>query len=260
MKAWLFDVDGVLTNPQEKKIVESKIIEFLIKILSSGELIGLNTGRSLGFVEKEVLEPLQNQITNKEYLNRIFFAGEKGGTWGKFQNGKIEEFIDDSLKMPEELISDVKEVLSKYEETTFFDDTKRTMISTEFIKGADFSKFQEDQKNLTEDLKSLLIKHNLKNLILEPSIIATDIQYPSAGKDLGVERFLEMIKDKEEPTEFETFGDSPSDIEMFKYLERKGHNARFIYVGEKEIEEGERIIKTKSKFDKGTLEYLEGLN
>jgi hydroxymethylpyrimidine pyrophosphatase-like HAD family hydrolase len=66
MKAWLFDVDGVLTNPQEKKIVESKIIEFLIKILSSGELIGLNTGRSLEFVEKEVLEPLQNHLQKPE--------------------------------------------------------------------------------------------------------------------------------------------------------------------------------------------------
>ena len=43
---------------------------------------------------------------------------------------------------------------------------------------------------------------------------------------------------------------------MFKYLEKHGHKVRFIYVGEKEIEEGEKILKTQAKFDKGTVEYL----
>ena len=50
MIAWIFDVDGVLTNPTEKKIVELQIFDKLIEILKSGDIVGLNTGRSLVFV------------------------------------------------------------------------------------------------------------------------------------------------------------------------------------------------------------------
>jgi hydroxymethylpyrimidine pyrophosphatase-like HAD family hydrolase len=140
----------------------------------------------------------------------------------------------------------------------FFDETKETMISTEFKKGSDLNKFHEEQKDLVEEMKKILDFLGVNNLKIEPSIIATDIQNPHVGKDLGVERFLTMIHGKPEPEEFATFGDSPSDLEMYKYLTKKGHKAKFIYVGNKEIEDGENIIKTKAKFDLGTVEYLLG--
>jgi len=97
---------------------------------------------------------------------------------------------------------------------------------------------------------------NLEHLVLEAGIIATDIQDSRMGKDLGVQRFLDMINGLHEPDEFETFGDSPGDLEMYKYLMKLGHKAKFIYVGKKEIEDGENIIKTEGKYDTGTLEYL----
>lgn len=257
MKAWLFDVDGVLTNPTEKRVEEPEIINKLLKILQSGDLIGLNTGRSLEFVEREVITPLEKITSDRSLLDNLFFVGEKGGTWGMFINGQMKEYVDEKIKIPIELQNEVRTLIEKdFKETTFYDESKRTMISTEYKKGADIDAYHEEQKKLEEILKVILRKFNLTDLKVEPSIIATDIQTAKVGKDLGVERFLNMIKDKSEPEEFETFGDSPSDIEMFKYLKSKDHKAVFVYVGPKEIEEGERIIKTKEKFDKGTLEYF----
>lgn len=255
MKAWLFDVDGVLTNPTEKRIVEEGILEKLTEIVESQDMLGLNTGRSLEFVEREVIDLLESRVSNKELLNNVYFVGEKGGTWARFENGEIKEYLDETISVPKELEDKIIKLINeKYSNTMFFDASKKTMISTEFKKGADLDRFHEQQKVLALEMKKILDEMGLGNLTIEPSIIATDIQNPHVGKDLGVQRFLEMLG--VEPEEFETFGDSPGDLEMFKYLEQNGRKARFIYVGEREIEEGERIIKTEAKFDKGTLEYL----
>ncbi len=256
MKAWLFDVDGVITNPELKK-ANPQIIKKLVEILERGEILGFNTGRALEFVIDEVLKPLEATLTNKNLLYSVFFVGEKGGTWGDFKNGKIENIIDPQITIPGELEQKIRDLISfKYSDTMFFDESKKTMISTELIKGKDLNKFHEEQKSLVEEMKKILEHLNLTNLKIEPSVIATDIQNPHVGKDLGVERFLMLIKGKEEPEEFETFGDSPGDLEMHKYLVKHGHKSRFIYVGNKEIEGGENIIKTTAKFDEGTIEYL----
>ncbi len=258
MKAWLFDVDGVITNPQLKK-ANPEIIKKLAEILERGEILGFNTGRALEFVIEEVLKPLNGVLTNKNFLYNVFFIGEKGGTWGDYKNGKIENIIDPQITVPDELVQKIRDLISfKYSDTMFFDETKKTMISTEFIKGKDLDKFHEEQKTLVEDMKKILEHLGVANLTIEPSIIATDIQNPHVGKDLGVERFLMLIKERGEPDEFETFGDSPGDLEMHKYLIKHGHKSRFIYVGNKEIEDGENIIKTNAKFDEGTVEYLQG--
>lgn len=256
MKAWLFDVDGVITNP-ETKTSNPEIIKIISQILERGEIVGLNTGRSLQFVIKNVLNPLEKIIPNKDLLYNIFFVGEKGGTWGDYKNGEIENIVDPQIRMPDELVQKIRDLIAfKYSDTMFFDESKETMISTELTTGKDLDKFHEEQKTLVEDIKKILEHLGLSNLTIEPSIIATDIQNPHVGKDLGVERFLMLIKHLKEPSEFETFGDSPGDLEMHKYLVKNGHKSKFIFVGPKEIENDQNIIKTREKFDKGTLEYL----
>ncbi len=256
MKAWLFDVDGVITNPELKK-ANPQIIKKLSEILERGEILGFNTGRALEFVIEDVLKPLNVALTNKELLYNVFFVGEMGGTWGDYKNGKIEDTIDPQITIPDELIQKIRDLISfKYSDTMFFDETKKTMISVELIKGKDLARFHEEQKKLIEDMRKILEHLGDANLVIDPNIISTNIINSHVGKDLGVKRFLMLIKDRPEPEEFETFGDNQSDLEMHKYLIKNGHKSRFIYVGAKEIEEGKNIIKTKAKFDKGTIEYL----
>lgn len=256
MRAWLFDVDGVITNPELKE-ANPKILDKIVKFLNSGDIIGFNTGRSLKFTIKEILEPLKSKITDESHLEKIFSVGEKGGDWALFENGDLKIKTDESIKPPKELEERIKSLIEeKFSDTIFFDSTKKTMISAEIIKDTELSKFHEDQKRFDEEVEQILKEMKLTNLKIDSSIIATDIQNPKVGKDLGVQRFLNMIKGLHEPSEFETFGDSPGDLEMYKYLVKNGHKAKFIYVGKKEIEDEENIIKTKAKYDEGTLEYL----
>lgn len=257
MKAWLFDVDGVITNPEEKK-ANPEILNKIASFSNRGDLIGFNTGRSLEFVIEEVLKPLEEIIHDKKFLKNIFIVGEKGGDWAFYENEKLEIKTDKSLTPPNSLSDRIRKLIEeKYSATTFFDASKKTMISAEIIKGTDLDKYHEDQKAFENEIRQILKEMALQNLIIESGIIATDIQHPKMGKDLGVQRFLDMIKDLHEPSEFETFGDSPADFEMCKYLVKMGHKAKFIYVGKKEIENGKNIIKTEAKYDLGILEYLD---
>lgn len=256
MKAWLFDVDGVITTP-ENKVANPLILKKIIEFLERGDLIGFNTGRSVEFTIEGILKPLKSKISDKTLLDNIFSVGEKGGDWACFKNGVIEIKTDETLKPSENLQTKVIDLIeAKYSNSIEFDTTKKTMITAEIIKGTDLEKFHEAQKTFNVEVEKILTEMNIANLIIDPSIIATDIQDPKAGKDLGVQRFLDMIAGLHEPDEFETFGDSPTDLEMYKYLVKLGHKAKFIYVGKKEIEDGEDIIKTDAKYDKGTLEYL----
>ena len=256
MTAWLFDVDGVITNPELKK-ANPEIIEKLAAFLLKGDIIGLNTGRSLEFIIEEVLKPLEEKSKDKKILKNVFSVGEKGGAWAIFNEGKLIQSFDESLKPPEELEEKVKQIVKEYfSKTTFFYDTKKTMISTELIKGVSLSEYSQDQERFVEFLEKIFNELGTDNFKIEPTLIATDIQNKKAGKDLGVQRFLDLIKGFHEPDEFETFGDSPADMEMFRYLIKNKHKARFIYVGKKEIGNGEMIVKTEAKYDLGTLEYL----
>lgn len=44
--AYLFDVDGVITNPTEKKITENSLLTILAEKLQANIPVTLNTGRS----------------------------------------------------------------------------------------------------------------------------------------------------------------------------------------------------------------------
>ncbi|MBI2031074.1 MAG: hypothetical protein HYT08_00490 [Candidatus Levybacteria bacterium] len=107
--AWIFDVDGVITNPQSKIITDFEILNHFIKKLEKGEPVILNTGRSLEWTMDRVINRLLKNIKNIKILKIFLVIGEKGGTWLTFdENGKIQEYIDDSISIPKFLINQIK--------------------------------------------------------------------------------------------------------------------------------------------------------
>lgn len=44
--AFLLDVDGVVTDPEKKQVVEPQIFDRIIENLTTGNPVALNTGRS----------------------------------------------------------------------------------------------------------------------------------------------------------------------------------------------------------------------
>ena len=257
MNAWLFDVDGVITSPTDKKITQPQILDQLIKRLKKGEPIGLNTGRSRDFVVEKVLIPLEEKIEERNLLNLVVAVAEKGGVFITYENEERVEKINQDLKVPEELINRVRKLTeSEFSDTMFFDETKRTMISVEMLDSSNLDTFHEKQNYLVERLNELLEELSLsQNLEIDPTNIAIDVENKHVGKDLGTKIFLNILEKKGiTPSNFICFGDSKSDFEMLDELNAADKKVEFVFVG-KDTDRTD-IIRTEKNYDKGTLEYL----
>jgi len=264
-RAYLFDVDGVLTSPEAKRVEQAEIFDQLAKRLLGGHPVGLNTGRALEFVIEEVLQPLEKKLDGNPLLQNLFAIGEKGATWITYneKNQRIA-VVDASISVPKELQQDVKELVSQppYADVMFCDETKKTMLTVELLSGKTIAEFEEPQRMLTEALKQLLLKHNLVDTLkIDAGHIATDIENKYVGKNLGAKRFVDLLEEKGlHPEEYRGFGDSRSDYDMYAELKKMGKKAVFVFVGRERALLGkslEGVIFTAQPDDKGTLEFLQ---
>ena len=266
--AWLFDVDGVITNPQEKKNTEPEIIEQIIRSLELGEPVALVTGRSTAWLKERVLAPILQKMVDKSKLPNLFVLAEKGGCSITFdEKGQPHETIDESLKVSQPLKREIEEVIKgQFASNMFVDQSKRTMITIEMEDRIELDDFKRDQGRFVKVLPSLLAKYNLyTQLRVDPTTIATDIEDKKVGKAYASSRVLGWLKERNvQPQGFVVVGDSQSDLDMAKEIDRNNFPVKFIYVGEPQRLRTEDIsfpvVTTKSRFEKGTLEYLRGAN
>lgn len=262
--AWLFDVDGVITHPEQKRVTEPQIIGEIIKRLERGEPVALVTGRSVDFMRGKVIDLLKAELQDVSVLQNFLAVGEKGGVMLSFdQSGNEIEQIDESITVPQGMQDEAKELVNKkYSQAVFFDTTKRTMISVEMHDGFSLEEFKKVQPHLDEDLKALVAKYNLQDsLTIDSTTIATDIQNRHVGKHFAAEHVLAWLKEKgSRPVQFIAIGDSKSDIAMAQEIHHQGFSVVFIYVGKKEDIVNQNIpfpiTFTAGQYEKGTLEYL----
>ncbi len=267
--AYLFDVDGVLTNPETKQVEHPEIFDELIKRLQQGIPIGLNTGRSSDFMIEQILDPLESRITDKKLLQYIIAIGEKGAVSTVYGNdGKLFIEIDRNISIPQVIQNSARALVSQrpYSETMLFDETKRTMVTIEIrrpfnMKNKSFDDFKTAQKQLAQELNVLLAQHHLaQDLKIDQTRNATDIENKQVGKALGARRFIEILEERGiYPRKYLGFGDSPSDYAMHEELKRLNKQTRFIYVGKQEDLSGKDqtgVIFTQQQVDKGTLKFL----
>ncbi|MFA6171473.1 MAG: hypothetical protein WC715_03440 [Patescibacteria group bacterium] len=262
--AWLFDVDGVLTHLEEKRVTEKEIITELIGKLKAGEPVILNTGRALDFMDKKIVQPLGKALKDKTPLGNFLAVGEKGGVVMLFDSaGKKKFFIDKSISVPPALGNEVRDLIRRqFSKTMFFDATKKTMISAEMNDGLEIKKFRPEQKKLIRAMEKMLARRGLaRSYKIDPTISATDIENKHAGKHLGVQRALSWLREKKiRPKQFIAFGDSRSDLAMARELKKEGLKMEFVFVGKKEILSGERlnfpVVYTKERYEAGVMEYF----
>lgn len=263
---WIFDVDGVITNPSEKRITEPEILDQIVEKLESGEPVALNTGRSLAWIIDRVINPLLGKVKNKKSLQNFFAVGEKGGTWVKFdENRQLQQYRDKSISVPQALQEKVRKMInSELSESMFYDETKETMISTEMKDGYSVEEYTKQQQALNKKLQELIDQEGLaEKLKVDPTTIATDIENKRVGKGFAVKRAIEWLRNKAiKPQLYVTFGDSfSSDISMAQELHSQGLPVELVYVGKENIDSSAfpfTIHQTQAKFEKGTLEFLKG--
>ncbi len=263
MTAYLFDVDGVLTDPVEKRVIAPELFSLLLSLLQRGDLVAFNTGRSIEWVTERIIQPFWQSTDHRELFSEVIIVGEKGGAWTTFDHaGNQNHHKDQEMVVPPELNQQIRQLTGeRYNESMFFDSTKETMISVEMHDRFSLSEFHRRQEELVKEIETLLQQTGFSTKYkIDPSTISTDIEEKHAGKALGVDRFLSLIAEKEiNPSKFVTFGDSASDFAMADELEKRGKEVTFVYTGDKEklgeIKKSYPIVYVKG-YSQGTREFL----
>jgi hypothetical protein len=264
--AWLFDVDGVLTEPELKTVREPALFDELIRRLARGEPVGTNTGRSLTFLSTGLLDPLEARVADRRLLRGLIAIGERGSAWVTYgDDGVRTEHLDAATPLPRALHAEVRALLQRPDlaAVMFFDDTKRTMISTELRPGKTIAEYEGPQRALVAELHAMLARHGLTDQYrVDPTSIATDIEYRGVGKAYGAAKFAAMLEARGiRPVRYVCFGDSLSDYDMLEALTARGDRAELIFVGEPDQlrERDTRAVTfVRPLYDQGTLNYLRG--
>lgn len=263
--AWLFDVDGVLANLKEKKVTEKEIFSLLEQRLSRKQPVGINTGRSTEFLIKQILDPLERFIKEKSDLQNVFVVGEKGGIQIEYDlKGHKVLSVNKDINVPEDLKERIKRIAIQPDKAKvmFFDDKKRTMITVEIRPGVSHAEFVKAQQEFNEEANNLIVSLLLnKQIRIDATSISTDIEDKRVGKALGARMFTGFLDRKGiEPVMFFCYGDRPSDYDMHEELLKLGKESYFIFVDDKKFlkdKDLSRVIFTRQRFEKGTIEHLQ---
>ena len=263
--AWLFDIDGVLTDPLEKKVTQPAVLAEIYRRLLAGEPVALNTGRSSEFITNRVLKELEKMILDKQLLQGLCAIGEKGALSIVYdEKGARHEMIDESISIPKVLQDAVRMLVEEqFADVMFYDTTKKTMVTAEMNEGVRMDIFKQRQEELNRELERLLVKHGLEgSYTIDSTRIATDIQHKNAGKALGADRFLQWLKWKGlAPEQVVAFGDSRSDVDMAEEVHKSGLPVEFVFVGDRALLQDKQfsfeITFTHGQFEEGVLEYLQ---
>jgi phosphoglycolate phosphatase-like HAD superfamily hydrolase len=262
--AWLFDVDGVLTEPEHKTMREPALFDELIRRLARGEPVGTNTGRSLTFLGMGLLDPLEARVPDRRLLHGLIAIGERGSAWATYDagGGRIEQ-VDPTTPFSPALRDEVRALLRRpdFAEVMFFDETKRTMISTELLPGKTVAEYVGPQRALVAELHAMLARHGLADQFrVDPTSIATDIEYRGVGKAYGATQFAAKLEARDVwPARYICFGDSRSDFDMLEALLARGDRAELVFVGDPEQLAGcdtRSVTFIQPRYAPGTLAYL----
>lgn len=239
----LLDVDGPISSPVARSIIQPGMIEALVTLANSGVPIAFNTGRGDDFVNREVTEPLfaGGLLPTAD----VWGIGEKGASW--FRLGKDSGIsVDANLIVDIDVRNAIREIIAdRYSDLVFFDETKRTMISCEQLLSVSSDDFLNRRSAMDREIAQLLLDsgydiswhgsipegfadlatdpaadNGRTNIRLDASIIATDIEHSSTGKDLGAKRFIDLLiaNGTTPPQRWFTMGDSRSDYTMADWL------------------------------------------
>lgn len=219
----LLDVDGPIASPVSRTLAIESIAHDLATMANQGIPVIFNTGRSDDFITQQIVPPLRASGLLPQAP--VFTISEKGAVWAEVTpQGLGELSVDEDLKLPTDFADDVRRLVAEqFSELMFFDETKRAMVSVEQSMEVENEDYLKAQETFDAEIPGLLDKHGLKNVRIDPTIIATDIEHEGVGKDLGAERALRLLDARGiTPGSWFTMGDSRTDYAMATWLHERG--------------------------------------
>ncbi|XKH57973.1 haloacid dehalogenase [Citricoccus nitrophenolicus] len=257
----LLDVDGPIASPETRRVPDG-IVTALVSLAGRGIPVVFNTGRSADFVLQHVATPLLaaglpgnarfHAVCEKGAVHFSFSslavpvsrtAGDggngqggagQGGTGGDPDAGLPRATrghgvpawmgVDAGMRLPADLESRLVRLVGDYTDTMFYDDTKLAMFSAEMNVGESPERYRAAQRDFEDRVADLLAEdRSAETFQLDSTIISSDVEHVSSGKDLGAERSWALIAaDGELPMRWFTCGDSRTDYAMADWLQARG--------------------------------------
>lgn len=190
MKAWIFDVDGVITNLATRKVEHPQIIQQIVGKLEAGEPVGIITGRARPWLSNRVLGEIEKQ-TKSQDLSNLFASPEFGAITINYKEGKRVENIDKALLIPSSLIDACRSIAGSYKDVFYVDEEKITHFTLAVHKGIDENVFRAKQIELVEKLSELVTKLGLGDKIeVHHDSIAINVKNKKLNKHLATQKLL----------------------------------------------------------------------
>ncbi len=239
----LLDVDGPIASPVSRTIGIDSITRDLTALANAGVPIVFNTGRSDAFIRDQVVKPML--AAGLDPNARVYGICEKGAVWFGITMTLFDGInVDESVRLPDAVMDALRALVEDdYSDTMFWDDTKLAMASIEQRTDVSSDDFKEAQKRFDSDAFELLERHGVGVMHgerrsgdeittrVDTTIISTDIESVTLGKDLGARRALELLAESGGvPTLWRTVGDSRSDYAMADYLHEHGYDVAHVDV------------------------------
>lgn len=256
---YVFDLDGVITNPEDSSVDEA-VIGYIRDILVQSGHVAVNTGRSYAWVQENFVQKLR-ALNASHAFGRLYIVCEKGGESRLWHDNT---FVSQPSRfaLPPHITQLAHSLFQEHQDeldTMFWDNTKQTMATIEKLPAADLNHFHRQQQKLAQWLQAELGGQEAK---VDATTIATDVESPHAGKHAGAELIYEWVAQHTlvSHNTFTCFGDSISDYEMARYFAQQGAATTFVYVGKPvdipDKESGVKPVITQALYAKGTREYL----
>jgi len=260
---FVFDIDGVLTNPNIKK-PNPAIISFIAKKLQKYHPVAFATGRASDWIVEHILPGMKKKLHKQDFLDLLISLCEKGAVMMTFHKGVKKVEVDTDIIIPEKIIEKIKKHVESYP-GVFFDAQKKTMVSLE-IYGGNEEKIHQQKKELDQIqawLQEKFIDHS-NEYIIDRSEIAIDLQRSFVNKTLASKKLLKFLQEKAMLKQsFMIFGDSPKDALIAEEIRNQGYQVTFAYVGYRPLHNVYSFPVVQSlkdrQFDKAVVEILKRL-
>jgi len=187
MNAYIFDVDGVITEPKERIITHPEIITLIVGLLQNKNTIAFVSGRALSWLKKRVIDKItayiQDDNLDHKLLDNIYVSGEFGGCNIVFRNGQSEETINPNLRLNSKLIERATEATKNFSDIVFIDKEKQTQFTTEMQYGLTVDQFAKSEGEIAIAYRKIVKDLKLEDIIeVHEDRIAINIKYKLANK------------------------------------------------------------------------------
>lgn len=275
----LLDIDGPISNPDAKQIIEPTIIDSLLTLMEQGNAVVFNTGRADAFVRERVFGPMLSAGPTR--VDRLHAICEKGAVWLSVNDDhRIVEELDKDIAVPSDIWDAVETLVNeRFLATMFFDQDERTMVSVERNLTTSHDEYMQAQPKFTSAVLDLLVSMGygvkLHDRLLpnpagevtyriDPSIISCDIESVLTGKDLGAARAYQLLEQTASlPQQWRTVGDSDGDYAMAQWLQERSHAVKHLDVRGAEkasLQSDFEVLRPrKTLFDDAGAAYLRWL-